>query len=198
MTTPSATTPSEADIWDDGMVAIFAELCGLKTWWRDRARPAAVGLAGFCTLFIASDRVLSTETRLDVNDLATTGKEIEPSVNELHLFELLVQVETATQLATKSARFLAQQIRTRLERDETLLALEALSTSVVDVGPVLSASLPVDGRQRAVATIVVRMHRATSERAPALGYIQTVQTQPSIEGEDGLPMPLPAWEIVLP
>ena len=196
----TAQEPAAAQIWEDALSGLFGDLSELPTVWRDAPRPAVFpSQRGLCTLFVSSDRVVGVpETRLSFPATPPVGAEIEPSIVEVHLLELLVGVETYDHRARERGRFFASRIRTRLRRESARLALEKVSTSMIDVGPVLSASLPVDGRMSSASTIVVRLHTATCERDKTFGYIETVRLVPSLEDEAGGAISSPPIDVVIP
>ncbi len=200
MTTPTAQTPPEANLWEDGVAGVVRELAELQTFWRDQERPAVFAPQhGFVTLFVTEDLVVGVpETRLELPAGAAAGAEIEPTIAELHRITLQVQVETYDNQARQRGRFFASRIRTRLRRESARLALEKISTSLIDITAIISVAIPIDNRQGSASTTFVRLHTATLERDKAFGFIDVVRLVPSFTGEDGVAIPLPPFDVDLP
>lgn len=200
MSTASATEPDEADVWETGIREIFETISELRVFWRDQKRPSVSPREhGFVTLFVTEDRVVGIpETRTTFNAAAVAGAECEPSLVELHALTLVVGVETYSNAALGRGRWYVDRIRRRLRRDSTCLALGKISTSLIDVGPILSGAVPIDGRQRSLSTILVRLHTAICERDKALGYIDVIRVTPTITQDGGVVIPGTPTDIDLP
>lgn len=200
MATHLEVEPKNAGKWEDALRDLFRELAELRVFWRDQERPAVLPEdGGFVTLAVVEDRVVGVpEERLVFDAGAPAGKEFQPAIAELHLLRLAVAVETYTNAAKKRGRFFANRIRTRLRREATKLALQRLNTSLVDVGSVLFAGVELDNRMSSLATLEVRLHVATVEDAPPFGYIETIETEAEMVGEDGVPLATVAQDIDLP
>jgi hypothetical protein len=193
-------TPDREGVWEDGLQDLFHDLSGLPTFWRDQERPAVFPQQrGFVTLFVIEDVVVGIPEERHVCDLtAPQGEEIEPTIAELHTITLQVQVETYDHEPGARGRNFASRIRTRLRRESSNLALLALETSLIDISPILSASVPIDNRQTSTSTMIVRLHAATVEVDRSFGFIDVVRLEPSLTGEDGNPIPLPSFDVDLP
>lgn len=192
--------PKNVERWEDGLRDLVRELAELRTFWRDQERPAVLPAdGGFVTLAVVEDLVVGTaEERLEFDAGAAAGEEFSPTIAELHLLRLSIGVETYSNAAKKRGRTVASRIRTRLRRASTKVALNRLNTSLVDIGPVLFAGLEVDNRMSSLATVEVRLHVATVERAEPFGYIDTIETERTITGEDGVPLATETETITLP
>lgn len=200
MATHLEVEPKNVEKWEDALRDLFRELAELRVFWRDQERPAVLPEdGGFVTLAVVEDRVVGIpEERLEFDAGAVQGKEFQPAIAELHLLRLAVAVETYTNAAKKRGRTVASRIRTRLRRSATVVALNRLNTSLVDIGPVLFAGVPIDNRMSSLATFEVRLHVATVEGAPPFGYIETIETEAEMVGEDGVPLATVATTIDLP
>lgn len=199
MTEQIAQEPKDADVWEEAVRAAFEEIAEARVFWRDQARPAVLPSAPFVTLFVSSDDVVGVpETRLEKPAGAPAGEEIEPSIVELHLLALEVAVESYDNRARKRGRHVASRIRTRLRRESTILALQRVSTALIDVSPITSAAVPIDNRQTSLSVMTVRLHAATCERDRAFGYIDTVELEPDLEDEAGDPIPIAPIVLDLP
>jgi len=194
-----AQEPKDADVWEDAVRRVFAELSELRVFWRDQERPAVLPNQPFVTLFVSSDDVVGVpETRLEKPAGAPAGEEIEPSIVELHLLSLEVAVESYDNRARRRGRFFASRIRTRLRRESAILDLQKVSTALVDVSPIISAAAPIDNRQTSLSTMTVRLHAATCERDRAFGFIDSVELEPELVDEAGSPIPLAPIVVDLP
>lgn len=200
MSTPTAQTPSEANVWEDAIAGLVKELSGLPTFWRDQPRPfVSPDQSGFVTLFVSDDIVVGVpETRIVCDLAAAAGSEIQPSVAELHLLTLQIQVETYDNRARSRGRFFCSRVRTRLRRESALLALEKVSTSLVDVTAIVSAAGVIDNRQTSASTFSVRLHTATLEADKAFGYIDILRLVPTLLDDGGNPITLAPIDIDLP
>jgi hypothetical protein len=198
--TPVAQTPPEANLWENAMERMFAELSELPAFWRDQPRDfVGPDQDGFVTLFVAEDVVVGVpETRIETPSGAAAGAEIEPTIAELHRLTLQVQVETYDNQARSRGRFFASRIRTRLRRESAQLAMAKVATSLIDVSPIISAAVPIDNRQTSASTMNVRLHTATVERDKAFGYIDIIRLVPDLTDEGGSPIVLSPIDINLP
>lgn len=200
MTTPTAQTPQEANLWEDAIAGIVKELGELPTFWRDQPRDfVGADQDGFVTLFVSEDVVVGIpETRLEFPVGAAEGAEIEPTIAELHRLTLQIQVETYDNQARQRGRFFASRIRTRLRRESAQLSLAKVSTSLIDISPIISAAVLIDNRQTSASTMNVRLHTATVERDKAFGYIDVLRLVPDLTDEGGNPIAVPPFDIDLP
>lgn len=196
----TAQTPQEANIWEDVIRELFGELAEIPTFWRDQPRPfVGADQKGFVTLFVIEDTIVGVpETRLECDLTRPQGQEFEPTIAELHRLALQVQVETYDNQARQRGRFFANRIRTRLRREETLVALGRVETSLIDVSPITPLTTEIDNRVTSLATMTVRLHTATVEVGKRFGYIDVIRLVPALEDEAGNAIPLGSIDIDLP
>lgn len=200
MVDPVAQAPAEANLWEDGIKSLICEVSELPVYWRDQERPATFSAdEGFVTLFVVDDTVVGVpEERLVFNDQVTENEQFEPSIVETHILTIQVGVETYDNQARQRGRFFCNRIRTRMRREASHLALKKISSSLIDIGPIISAAIPIDSRQSSLSTMPVRLHAGTCERDKPFGFIETIRLTPEITGEDGNIIPLPTVDIDLP
>ncbi len=196
----TAQTPPEANIWEDVIQELFRELAEIPAFWRDQPRPFVdAGQKGFVTLFVIEDTIVGVpETRLECDLTRPQGQEIEPTIAELHRIALQVQVETYDNQARQRGRFFANRIRTRLRREETLVALGRVETSLIDVSAITPLTTEIDNRVTSLATMTIRLHTATVEVGKRFGYIDVIRLVPALEDEAGNAVPLGSIDIDLP
>lgn len=200
MSTQTAQTPAEANLWEDGIESLFSQMSELPTFWRDQARDAISPTDdGFVTLFITEDRTIGEpDTRLGCDLTKPQGQEFEPEITELHTLTLQVQVETYDNRARHRGRFFCNRVRTRLHRESSRVALAKIATSLIDVSPILSAAAEIDNRQSSASTMLVRLHAATIERDKPFGYIDIFRLQPTITDDGGNVVTTTTIDINLP
>lgn len=200
--TPVATTPVEADVWEDNVQMIFETVSELPTYWADRERPfAAPHEDGLCLLQIIDERGWGVDEARTVYDAAApVGAECRTTLSGLRRLDLQVQVETFDHDAQRSARFFLGQIRTRLRRAATLAALRKISTSLIETTPILVAGgvSTADARRFSISTMVVSLHRAIEEPDAPVGFIDQIEVVRELQDQGGVDLGVEDFVIDLP
>lgn len=132
-------------------------------------------------------------TRWDYASNADPLEEMTPTVQGSRECVLQFAVEiTADQRSGYNAAAIIETARTRLSRPSSLAALEAAGLALATVGPGTQADFASDGRMvsRSLFELRLNAHASEADTDGRTSYIATVEATATIEGVDGVDLPV--------